>query len=115
MVAADPGLIGEGSPARHRAGPAGPVTLPVAPGTAVDAVTAGTLRVIPAGGGNSTIVLSGTDGAAYTYRHVTASPVRRARVTAGMQIGVSGPGGLGFSISVPDVRGPVDAGEALQA
>jgi hypothetical protein len=115
MVAADPGLIGEGSPARHRAEPAGPVTLPVAPGTAVDAVTAGTLRVIPAGGGISAIVLSGADGAAYTYRHVTASPVRRARVTAGMQIGVSGPGGLRFSISVPDVRGPVDAGEALQA
>ena len=115
MVAADPGLIGEGSPAPRRAEPAGPVTLPVAPGTAIDAVTAGTLRVIPAGGGTSTIVLSGTDGATYTYRNVTASVAQRARVTAGTQIGVSGPGGLTFSISVPDVRGAVDADEALQA
>lgn len=115
MVAADPGLIGEGSPGPRRTEPAGPVTLPVAPGTAVDAVTAGTLTVIPAGGGTSTIVLSGADGAAYTYRDVTASVAQRARVTAGTQIGVSGPGGLTFSISVPDVRGAVDAGEALQA
>ena len=115
MVAADPGLIGEGRPGPRRAGPAGPVTLPVAPGTAIDAVTAGTLQVIPAGGGTSTIVLSGTDGAAYTYRDVTASVAPRARVTAGTRIGVSGPGGLTFSISVPDVRGAVDAGEALQA
>ena len=115
MVAADPGLIGEGSPAPHRAEPAGPVTLPVAPGIAIDAVTAGTLRVIPAGGGTSTIVLSGTDGAAYTYRNVTAIVASRARVTAGTQIGVSGPGGLTFSISVPDVRGAVDADQALQA
>ena len=116
MVAADPGLIGEGSPGPRRTEPAGPVTLPVAPGTAVDAVTAGTLTVIPAGGGGtSTIVLSGTDGAAYTYRDVIASVAPRARVTAGTQIGVSGPGGLTFSVSVPDVRGAVDAGEALQA
>jgi cell wall-associated NlpC family hydrolase len=115
MVAADTGLIGEGSPGPRRTEPAGPVTLPVAPGTAVDAVTAGTLTVIPAGGGTSTIVLSGADGAAYTYRDVIASVAQRARVTAGTQIGVSGPGGLTFSISVPDVRGAVDAGEALQA
>ena len=115
VVAADPGLIGEGRPGPRRAGPAGPVTLPVAPGTAIDAVTAGTLQVIPAGGGTSMIVLSGTDGAAYTYRNVTASVAPRARVTAGTRIGVSGPGGLTFSISVPDVRGAVDAGEALQA
>ena len=115
VVAADPGLIGEGSPGPRRAEPAGPVTLPVAPGTAVDAVTAGTLTVIPAGDGTSTIVLSGTDGAAYTYRNVTASVAPRMTVTAGTQIGVSGPGGLTFSISVPDVRGAVDAGEALQA
>ena len=115
MVAADPGLIGEGSPGPRRTEPAGPVTLPVAPGTAVDAVTAGTLTVIPAGGGTSTIVLSGADGAAYTYRDVIASVAQRARVTAGTQIGVSGPGGLTFSVSVPDVRGAVDAGEALQA
>jgi cell wall-associated NlpC family hydrolase len=115
MVAADPGIIGEGSPGPRRTEPAGPVTLPVAPRTAVDAVTAGTLTVIPAGGGTSTIVLSGADGAAYTYRDVIASAAQRARVTAGTQIGVSGPGGLTFSISVPDVRGAVDAGEALQA
>ena len=76
---------------------------------------AGTLSVIPAGGGTSTIVLSSADGAAYTYRDVTATVAPRARVTAGEQIGVSGPGGLTFSISVPDVRGAVDAGEALQA
>ena len=36
-------------------------------------------------------------------------------MNAGTQIGVSGPGGLTFSISVPDVRGAVDADEALQA
>ncbi len=115
MVAADPGLIGEGSPAPRRTEPAGPVTLPVAPGTAVNAVTAGTLKVIPAGGGTSTMVLSGTDGATYTYRNVTAGMAQRTRVNAGTQIGVSGPGGLAFSISVPDVRGAVDADEALQA
>jgi cell wall-associated NlpC family hydrolase len=115
VVAADPGLIGEGSPGPRRTEPAGPVTLPVAPGTTVDAVTAGTLKVIPAGGGTSTMVLSGTDGATYTYRNVTASMAQRMRVNAGTQIGVSGSGGLTFSISVPDVRGAVDADEALQA
>ena len=115
VVAADPSLIGEGSSAPRLAEPAGPVTLPVAPGTAVDAVTAGTLKVIPAGDGKSTIVLSGADGATYTYRNVTASMARPARAGAGTQIGVSGRGGLTFSISVPDVRGPVDADEALQA
>ena len=109
VVAADPRLIGEGSPGPRQTEPAGPVTLPVAPGTAVDAVTAGTLTVIPAGGGTSTIVLSGADGAAYTYRDVTASRAPRTTVNAGTQIGVSGPGGLTFSISVPDVRGAVDA------
>ncbi len=115
MVAADPRLIGEGSPGPRRTEPAGPVTLPVAPGTTVDAVTAGTLKVMRAGDGTSTIVLSGTDGATYTYRKVTASMAQRTRVNAGTQIGVSGPGGLTFSISVPDVRGAVDADEALQA
>jgi cell wall-associated NlpC family hydrolase len=115
VVAADPALIGEGNPAPRQTEPAGPVTLPVAPGTAVDAVTAGTLKLIPAAHGTSTIVLSGTDGATYTYRDVTASMVQRSGVNAGTQIGVSGPGGLTFSISVPDVRGAVDADGALQA
>ena len=115
IVRADPRLIGEGIPGTRRTEPAGPVTLPVAPGTAVDAVTAGKVKVIPAGGGTSTVVLSGADGAAYTYRNVTASMARRTKVTAGTQIGVSAPGGLRFSISVPDVRGTVDADEALQA
>ena len=115
VVAADPVLIGEGSPAPRRTAPAGPVTLPVAPGTAVDAVTAGTLTLIPAGGETSTIVLSGADGATYTYRNVKASMAERTGVNAGTQIGVSGPGGLVFSISVPDVRGAVDADDALQA
>jgi cell wall-associated NlpC family hydrolase len=114
-VTADPRLIGEGSPPPRRTEPAGPVTLPVAPRTAVDAVTAGTLRVIPAGNGTSTIVLSGTDGATYTYRNVTAGKSQGAKANAGAQIGVSGPGGLTFSISVPDVRGEVDADEELQA
>ena len=115
VVAADPRLIGEGSPAPRRMEPAGPVTLPVAPGTEVDAVTAGTLKVIAAAGGTSAIILSGADGAVYTYRDVTSGMAQRTRVNAGAQIGVSGPGGLTFSISVPDVRGAVDAGEALQA
>ncbi|MBV9379858.1 MAG: C40 family peptidase [Streptosporangiaceae bacterium] len=115
VVAANPRLIGEGSPAPRRTEPAGPVTLAVARGTAVDAVTAGTLKVIPARAGTSTVVLSGTDGATYTYRKVIAATARRTKVNAGTQIGVSGPGGLTFSISVPDVRGEVDAYEALQA
>jgi cell wall-associated NlpC family hydrolase len=115
MVAADPSLIGEGSPAPRRARPAGPVTFPVAPGTAVFAVTAGKLKVIPAGGGKSTVLLSGTDGATYTYRNLSASVAPHARAHAGMQIGVSDPGGLTLSMSVPDVRGAVDADEALQA
>jgi cell wall-associated NlpC family hydrolase len=95
--------------------PAGPVRLAVAPGTAVDAVTAGTISIIPAGAGMSAIVLSGTDGATYTYRDVTASVAQRAKVAAGSRIAVSGPRGLTFSVSVPDVRGGVDAGEAMQA
>ena len=115
MVAADPRLIGEGGPAPRQVKPAGPVRLAVAPGTAVDVVTAGTLKVIPAGGGTSTIVLSGTDGVTYTYRDVTASMAQRTKVNAGTQIGVSGSRGLTFSISVPDVRGAVDADEAMQA
>jgi cell wall-associated NlpC family hydrolase len=91
----------------------------------VDAVTAGTVKVI----GTSAIVLSGADGATYTYRNVTATPsiaatpqagvggkaLQARHVQAGDQIGASGPGGLTFSISVPDVRGAVDADEALQA
>ena len=91
----------------------------------MDAVTAGTVKVI----GTSEIVLSGADGATYTYRDVTATPSIAAppqvgpagkapqarRVQAGEQIGTSGPGGLTFSISVPDVRGAVNADEALQA
>jgi cell wall-associated NlpC family hydrolase len=115
-VAADPRLIGEGAPAPRRAEPAGPVRLAVAAGTTVDAVTAGTVSgIIPAGAGMSTIVLSGADGAVYTYRDVIARVTRRAKVTAGTPIGLSGPGGLTFSVTVPDVRGPVDATEALQA
>jgi len=71
--------------------------------------------VVPDGTGTSTVVLSGNDGAAYTYRHVIAGQPRRATVNAGARIGVSGPGGFTFSIAVPDVRGMVDAREALQA
>jgi len=115
VVAADPRLIGEGRPGPRRTEPAGPVTLRVTPGTAADAVTAGTLKVIPAGDGTSTIALSGTDGVTYTYRNVTARIAQRRKVNAGTQIGVSDPGGLRFSISVPDVRGAVDADEAMQA
>jgi cell wall-associated NlpC family hydrolase len=84
----------------------------------VDAVTAGTARAIPAGNGTSSVVLSGADGATYTYRNVLTSlpvaPARTAAVTAGTPIGTSGPGGLTFSISVPDVHGLVDADEAMQ-
>jgi cell wall-associated NlpC family hydrolase len=125
LVSSNPKLIGEDSPAPRRTEPAGPVTLNVPAGTDVDAVTAGTVKAI----GTSAIVLSGADGATYTYRDVTAAPdiaaTRQAdadakapqarHIRAGDQIGTSGPGGLTFSISVPDVRGAVDADEALQA
>lgn len=130
LVSGDPKLIGDGTPAPSRTEPAGPVTLGVPAGTGVYAVTAGTVKVI----GTSAIVLSGADGATYTYRDVTANPGIAAapqaaapragaagqvpqarRVQAGDQIGTSGPGGLMFSISVPDVRGAVNADEALQA
>lgn len=125
LVSSNPKLIGEDSPVPRRTEPAGPVTLNVPAGTGVDAVTAGTVKAI----GTSAIVLSGADGATYTYRDVTAAPdiaaTRQAgadakapqarHVRAGDQIGTSGPGGLTFSISVPDVRGAVDADEALQA
>jgi cell wall-associated NlpC family hydrolase len=114
-VTADPKLIGEGAPAPRRTEPAGPATLAVPAGTAVDAVTAGTVSITPAGAGMSTIVLSGSDGATYTYRDVTASVAGRTKVAAGAPIGLSGPRGVTFSISVPDVRGTVDAAEALQA
>jgi cell wall-associated NlpC family hydrolase len=115
VVAANPRVIGVGDPAPRRTEPAGPVTLAVPTGTQVDAVTAGTLTIVPAGPGISTVVLSGTDGATYTYRDVNASAAQRAKVAAGAPIGVSGPRGVTFSISVPDVRGAVDAAEALQA
>ena len=49
VVAADPGLIGEGSPGPRRAGPAGPVTLPVAPGTAVERGHGGNAHGHPGG------------------------------------------------------------------
>lgn len=118
LVAADPRLIGEGGrdPRRtERQRPAGPVALHVAAGTDVEAVTAGTITVIPGGNGASTIVLSGADGATYTYRHVIGGQQRRVPVDAGARIAVSGPGGFTFAISVPDVGGMVDAAEALQA
>jgi cell wall-associated NlpC family hydrolase len=115
MVAANPRLIGVGDPAPRRTAPAGPVTLAVPAGTQVDAVTAGTLRSIPAGAGMSTVVLSGTDGATYTYRDVSGGVAQRTKVAAGAPIGVSGPLGVSLAISVPDVRGAVDAAEALQA
>lgn len=118
LVAADPKLIGEGTAAPRHAGPAGPVTLPVAAGTPVDAVTAGTITITPAAGGTATVVLSGADGATYTYRGVTVTPRpgpgRPQKVRAGMRIGASRPGGLTFSISVPDTSGAVDAEQALE-
>jgi cell wall-associated NlpC family hydrolase len=115
LVTANPGLIGAGAPAPRRTEPAGPVTLAVPAGTAVDAVTAGTLSIVPAAAGTSTVALSGTDGATYTYRDVVSSATQRTKVAAGARIGVSGPHGVTFSLSVPDVRGAVDAAEALQA
>lgn len=114
-MSANPQLIGEGTPAPRQTEPAGPVTLAVPAGTAVNAVTAGTLKVTPAGDGASTMVLSGTDGATYTYTDVVGGTAPRGKVQAGTKIGVSGQSGLTFSISVPDVRGWVDADEALQA
>ncbi len=114
-MAANPRLIGDGAPAPRRTQPAGPVTLAVPTGTQVDAVTAGTLTMVPAGAGMSTVLLTGTDGATYTYRDVRASVARRTKVAAGARIGASGPRGVTFSVSVPDVRGAVDAAQALQA
>jgi len=115
VVAGNARLIGDGGPAPRRTEPAGPVTLAVPTGTQVDAVTAGTLSIVPTGAGMSTVVLSGTDGATYTYRDVNVGAATRTKVAAGTPIGVSGPRGVTFSISVPDVRGAVDAAEALQA
>lgn len=123
LVAADPGLIGEGVPAPRHGRPAGPVTLPVPAGTAVDAVTAGTIKVVPAADGTSVIVLSGADGATYTYGNVTATAQVSAatastahkKVRAGAKLAFSDRGGFTFSISVPDVRGAVDPVEAMQA
>jgi hypothetical protein len=115
VVAADPALIGEGASAPRQARAAGPVTIDVPAGTEVDAVTAGAARAVPAGNGTSVIVLSGADGATYTYRDVTAAlPARKTPVGVGTRIGASAPGGLTFSITVPDVHGPVDADEAMQ-
>jgi cell wall-associated NlpC family hydrolase len=99
----------------RRPWPAGPVALHVAAGTAVDAVTAGKIKVIAAGHPASRIILSGTDGATYTYRGVAATLATGTKVKAGTRVGVSGPAGFTFSILVPDVRGAVDADEALQA
>ena len=115
VVAANARLIEDGDPAPRRTEPAGPVTLAVPTGTEVDAVTAGTLSIVPAGAGMSTVVLSGTDGATYTYRDVNVGAAKRTKVAAGAPIGVSGPRGVTFLISVPDVRDAVDAAEALQA
>jgi cell wall-associated NlpC family hydrolase len=130
LVAKDPQLIGEGSPVPSKAEPAGPVTLSVPAGTEIDAVTAGTLRVVQ-DGRTQAIVLSGADGATYTYQNVAATEQAIAdqattghgtttghgatTVPAGTKIGVSRPGAVSFTITVPDVRGPVDADQALQA
>ena len=119
-MAADPKLVGKGTPAPRHAKPAGPVAIPVRSGTPVDAVTAGTITVTPYARGTSTVVLSGADGATYTYRGVTATSREKKghgkkKVRAGTKIGVSAPGGVRFSISVPDTSDKVDAAEALQA
>jgi cell wall-associated NlpC family hydrolase len=102
-------------------------------GTQVLAVTEGTLQIVHRANGLSTIVLSGADGATYTYHNVipTTQAIADAQpaagkhssgkaspgkaVQAGDQIATSGPGGLPFSIAVPDVHGLVDATEALQS
>ncbi|MBO0701103.1 MAG: hypothetical protein J2P46_22090, partial [Zavarzinella sp.] len=109
LVSGHPSLIGEGAPAPKKAQPAAPVTMSIPQGTPVSAVTAGTFRVV-----GSTIVLVGNDGATYTYKNVktTAKPGKAA---AGTRLGTSGPGGLTFSIAVPDAKGLVDADEAMQA
>lgn len=109
LVSGHPALIGEGAPAPKKAQPAGPVTMSVPQGTPVNAVTAGTFKVI-----GSTIVLVGNDGATYTYKNVSA-PAKPGKTTAGARLGTSGPGGLTFSIGVPDSQGLVDADEAMQA
>ncbi|MBO0819972.1 MAG: C40 family peptidase [Nocardiopsaceae bacterium] len=113
VVSAHPSIIGEGAapPSQEQAAQA--VTLAVPRDTPVNAVTAGTLKIIPGANGLSTLVLSGTDGATYTYRNVAGATGKT--VKAGQRIGRSGPGGLPFSIAVPDAKGPVDADEALQA
>jgi cell wall-associated NlpC family hydrolase len=124
LVAKDPQLIGEGSPVPSKAEPAGPVTLSVPAGTEIDAVTAGTLRVVQ-DGRTQAIVLSGADGATYTYKNVAATEQAisdqatsghgATTVPAGTKIGVSHPGAVSFTITVPDAAGPVDADQALQA
>lgn len=109
LVSGHPSLIGEGAPAPKKAKPAGPVTMSIPQGTPVNAVTAGTFKVV-----GSTIVLVGNDGATYTYKNVSTS-AKPGKTKAGTRLGTSGPGGLTFSISVPDSQGLVDADEAMQA
>jgi cell wall-associated NlpC family hydrolase len=109
MVTGNPSLIGEGSPAPAHARPAAPVSMAIPQGTPVTAVTAGTFKT-----SGSTVVLKGADGATYTYKNVTGA-AGSGKTKAGTKLGTSGPGGLTFSITVPDVKGPVDADEAMQA
>ena len=117
VVTAHPAIIGEGTAGPSKQQNAQAVNLPVPSGTPVNAVTAGTLKLIPESGGLSTIVLSGADGATYTYRHVAAQNTTAwaSKVKAGQRIGSTVPGGLPFSIAVPDTTGLVDANEAMQA
>jgi len=109
LVSGHPSLIGEGTPAPKQSQAAGPVTMSIPQGTPVNAVTAGTFKVV-----GSTIVLVGNDGATYTYKNVSTS-ARPGQTQAGSRLGTSGPGGLTFSIAVPDSHGLVDADEAMQA
>ncbi|HEY1733373.1 MAG TPA: NlpC/P60 family protein, partial [Acidimicrobiales bacterium] len=105
------------------AGQAAPISLPVAAGTVVDAVTTGQITSVSAeqtdGQGPSpdnAVVLAGSDGATYLYTDVTTPRVKvGTKVTPGQPIGLAGATGITFAITVPDVAHQVDADDALQA
>ncbi|HLI00531.1 MAG TPA: NlpC/P60 family protein [Acidimicrobiales bacterium] len=121
LVAANPSWI-DGS-RRHRAKRADGVELPVPPGTTVKAVTAGRIiqvRTPKATAADpdptTTVTLAGTDGATYTYTGLVQPAVRRGhKVAVGHRLAAAGAHGIGFVITVPDVRHRVNAREALEA
>ncbi len=93
----------------------GPVAIPVPAKTPVLSATAGTVTSVTPGGACRTgVIVTGSDGAAYSYcqgQNVGVQPGQQ--VTAGQQLLVAGATGFTFEMTVPDVAAPLCVQPAL--